>query len=134
MHCFADKLYVLVRLRPPRSTRTDTLLPYTTRFRSRGSRGGDGDRAADRTGWRSAGGRDRDRGSAVGRSEEHTSELHSLMRTSHAACCLKNKIAMVSSADHRREVRATLMFENNGRKTGLSSIRRRARDFMHPMP
>src|SRR3546814_9342683 len=75
--------------RPPRSTRTDTLFPYTTLFRS------------DR--WRGC--------SAVlqpaapiadsishcpdastrHRSEEHTSELQSLMRTSYAVFCLKKK-------------------------------------------
>src|SRR3546814_6077956 len=94
--------------RPPRSTRTDTLFPYTTLFRSgrRGQlcraagagRGGNpdpGDLAAaggSRTGsasWRRYG-----RGRACGgvdRSEEHTSELQSLMRISYAVFCLKKK-------------------------------------------
>src|SRR3546814_7578692 len=117
--------------RPPRSTRTDTLFPYTTLFRSH-------DGAAQGT-WRWQGGgalhRDsawawllfRGAGSAVGctarrthgvaelsarqsagppcrngrarrgcseafrRSEEHTSELQSLMRNSYAVFCLKKK-------------------------------------------
>src|SRR3546814_5466817 len=81
--------------RPPRSTRTDTLFPYTTLFRSTAW-------AARRTSRSSAGkrqGRDRaptsdDRESARAagrRSEEHTSELQSLMRISYAVFCLKKK-------------------------------------------
>src|SRR3546814_2107878 len=84
--------------RPPRSTRTDTLFPYTPLFRSRQQR---------RTLWRP-------RVAALGtrrgtldhparplpeshhrrlqpRSEEHTSELQSLMRISYAVFCLKKK-------------------------------------------
>src|SRR3546814_3593740 len=65
--------------RPPRSTRTDTLFPYTTLFRSPAGE----DRAvADLWRWRSASTR------AI-RSEEHTSELQSLMRISYAVFCLK---------------------------------------------
>src|SRR3546814_9467225 len=93
--------------RPPRSTRTDTLFPYTTLFRS-----------LERREWRRAVGPDV---SAMGfllarrehlhrrfigvnhalgqyrlaqridRSEEHTSELQSLMRISYAVFCLKKK-------------------------------------------
>src|SRR3546814_6537503 len=89
--------------RPPRSTRTDTLFPYTTLFRSGRRRGSqllpapladarllavpdrlDGALAAD--------------GHLPGalhevppRSEEHTSELQSLMRISYAVFCLKKK-------------------------------------------
>src|SRR3546814_1438730 len=80
--------------RPPRSTRTDTLFPYTTLFRSGAVRGAYQDLLA------------RDRhpvvalfvdlpGSEVDvnvhRSEEHTSELQSLMRISYAVFCLKKK-------------------------------------------
>src|SRR3546814_4512695 len=103
--------------RPPRSTRTDTLFPYTTLFRSRRQRGrlplGEADRLlpsgrgeplidleargrgqlADHladghrqlpecrlgVSWRET------------RSEEHTSELQSLMRISYAVFCLKKK-------------------------------------------
>src|SRR3546814_4828412 len=92
----------MIRL-PPRSTRTDTRFPYTTRVRSvavlahgLGALG-------------IGGGRRRDHGGAVPvlddqsgrlplqyagwrlRSEEHTSELQSLMRISYAVFCLQNK-------------------------------------------
>src|SRR3546814_2143210 len=118
-------LFLMIR-RPPRSTRTDTLFPYTTLFRSIGrhhhgvpgktvikallvvdceARGllvmewaarlplaagaGDLHRAADQRGKRRA------RAQLVeelGRSEEHTSELQSLMRISYAVFCLQKKI------------------------------------------
>src|SRR3546814_8616345 len=88
--------------RPPRSTRTDTLFPYTTLFRSEPRLEiGEADpepgplctqhraRVADRP-------RDLDPERAIlrrirARSEEHTSELQSLMRISYAVFCLKNK-------------------------------------------
>src|SRR3546814_1685039 len=95
--------------RPPRSTRTDTLVPNTTLFRSgnfhlrvRGGReageGGEQRRAAGREDSRHG----RSPGSGTGenvparpsglrRSEEHTSELQSLMRISYAVFCLKKK-------------------------------------------
>src|SRR3546814_4641594 len=89
--------------RPPRSTRTDTLFPYTTLFRSPHRRASPQvcrvRRALQRGRlghcqpskwacmfpiiWPSAG--------ASARSEEHTSELQSLMRTSYADFCLKKK-------------------------------------------
>src|SRR3546814_5199538 len=84
--------------RPPRSTRTDTLFPYTTLFRSlrRWSRttGGRSDATHHPTVRRRRGadGRPRNRTGADGvRSEEHTSELQSLMRISYAVFCLKKK-------------------------------------------
>src|SRR3546814_5270657 len=84
--------------RPPRSTRTDTLFPYTTLFRSskpaaarpangptpRSSRWGKG---RFPTSFSSHGSRKR----SSSRSEEHTSELQSLMRISYAVFCLKKK-------------------------------------------
>src|SRR3546814_1001845 len=74
--------------RPPRSTRTDTLFPYTTLFRSNPPRAArDRDRRAGRVG---AGGHPR-RLAPRHRSEEHTSELQSLMRISYAVFCLKKK-------------------------------------------
>src|SRR3546814_5112444 len=103
--CTAVMFFVFLMIRrPPRSTRTATLFPYTTLFRSRialciGS-GGEP--------------RDRDRAEPQGReekqftlfhqkipglswisdfrSEEYTSELQSLMRISYAVFCLKKKI------------------------------------------
>src|SRR3546814_7581521 len=85
--------------RPPRSTRTDTLFPYTTLFRSVGLEALahellDGLRRQQPveagetvvgTGIGEAVALDR------GRSEEHTSELQSLMRISYAVFCLKKK-------------------------------------------
>src|SRR3546814_978631 len=93
--------------RPPGSTRTDTLFPYTTLFRS-GERRDDiwptdihGRRPGGAARGESMGGRSarRDPSPVAGarsgdrprRSEEHTSELQSLMRISYAVFCLKNK-------------------------------------------
>src|SRR3546814_14438152 len=87
-HLLAIILYLFFFLmirRPPRSTRTDTLFPYTTLFRSVHF----GSSAAPRTGWRSA--RDDRSATRPARSEEHTSELQSLMRISYAVFCLKKK-------------------------------------------
>src|SRR3546814_16646707 len=89
---FVTLFFFLMILRPPRSTRTDTLFPYTTLFRS-------GDLVRARflgTGQESVRSRaqpvSRDRGGRAGvRSEEHTSELQSLMRISYAVFCLKKK-------------------------------------------
>src|SRR3546814_10716810 len=86
--------------RPPRSTRTDTLFPYTTLFRSAGRDPTQPDRQDQRP---VRGGRpahrcakahapDAGAGGEVlrrPRSEEHTSELQSLMRNSYAVFCLK---------------------------------------------
>src|SRR3546814_2559406 len=110
--------------RPPRSTRTATLFPYTTLFRScagghqvhpgkdqadasgicqeaphqrrHPARLGAGPPYARRTGANAArnGGRRSRSGLQIageGRSEEHTSELQSLMRISYAVFCLKKK-------------------------------------------
>src|SRR3546814_18518717 len=102
MLCF----FLLMIRRPPRSTRTDTLFPYTNLFRS-----GGGDHAdRDESGVPHRGGCGA-RGVVVhrrlanpfappadgrvppreARSEEHTSELQSLMRISYAVFCLKKK-------------------------------------------
>src|SRR3546814_10725594 len=79
--------------RPPRSTRTDTLFPYTTLFRSRFRQHQVGHvlRGPRREGSDGAG-IIRLLGPLLGaRSEEHTSELQSLMRISYAVFCLKKK-------------------------------------------
>src|SRR3546814_6538510 len=96
--------------RPPRSTLTDTLFPYTTLFRSflRGHRPTDGRahsvcRRAKQGGSKTllygvelysglgSVATSRHPGLVPGRSEEHTSELQSLMRISYAVFCLKKK-------------------------------------------
>src|SRR3546814_5127227 len=73
--------------RPPRSTRTDTLFPYTTLFRS-SSATSRAPGASPRHFPPSAKLRRRSARRAS-RSEEHTSELQSLMRISYAVFCLK---------------------------------------------
>src|SRR3546814_6853952 len=101
-------LFFLMLRRPPRSTRTDTLFPYTTLFRSFALGVAIGD-AMDRLHLlRSHGGQvpapfigvqQQFVGDDVQlllhlplhRSEEHTSELQSLMRISYAVFCLKKK-------------------------------------------
>src|SRR3546814_12189510 len=84
-------LFFLMIRRPPRSTRTDTLFPYTTLFRSRRPLG----LPCRKQPWLSvfccvSMAWARTPGSS-GRSEEHTSELQSLMRISYAVFCLKKK-------------------------------------------
>src|SRR3546814_3208240 len=79
--------------RPPRSTRTDTLFPYTTLFRSEGRNR----RSAAMVRQNGLAGRARQSTAGLEwhcgreRSEEHTSELQSLMRISYAVFCLKKK-------------------------------------------
>src|SRR3546814_15647033 len=92
-----ELLFFLMIRRPPRSTRTDTLFPYTTLFRA-GAAGFDGAHPGERellqvlVGATEVGvvGLEHEHLRA-GRSEEHTSELQSLMRTSYAVFCLKKK-------------------------------------------
>src|SRR3546814_11274822 len=99
--CFFHRLvllfiFFLMIRRPPRSTRTDTLFPYTTLFRSP-----DQGRQRHRGGRRRHGIDDQCPAPAQRlayrhplwqrRSEEHTSELQSLMRISYAVFCLKKK-------------------------------------------
>src|SRR3546814_5960024 len=104
--CFYISLFLMIRA-PPRSTRTDTLFPYTTLFRSRGLAHGlvvpevaaldPVDPAAGAAHHQhpahaaDLGKRRVDVG--LQRSEEHTSELQSLMRISYAVFCLKKKKA-----------------------------------------
>src|SRR3546814_10659937 len=96
--------------RPPRSTRTDTLFPYTTLFRSLPGAvlrlGGHEHRTSETLGQEGAPSRPtrhkraadhrsglfRRRPHGDRRSKEHTSELQSLMRISYAVFCLKKKI------------------------------------------
>src|SRR3546814_15570956 len=84
---YACFVFFLMIRRPPRSTRTDTLFPYTTLFRSPWllvdlcSAAPSRRRHPQRI-WSVV---------ALKRSEEHTSELQSLMRISYAVFCLKKK-------------------------------------------
>src|SRR3546814_5509448 len=117
--------------RPPRSTRTDTLFPYTTLFRSphrpsRALRRRDlarsrGDRHAGRPARprplaRAAARRCARRPAPKGRaepalfeprSEEHTSELQSLMRISYAVFCLKKKKKLTTSQNKSTHTKNT---------------------------
>src|SRR3546814_5028012 len=97
--------------RPPRSTRTDTLFPYTTLFRSGDTRSATAvldvsgalqpglavrvrllpSRGAETGGPARIVVADEALQTLEGRSEEHTSELQSLMRISYAVFCLKKK-------------------------------------------
>src|SRR3546814_2774661 len=86
-------IFCLMIRRPPRSTRTDTLFPYTTLFRSPMN----GRTPAARWHWPCPRPCRSSRRPAHGRSEEHTSELQSLMRTSYAVFCLKKKITIFSA-------------------------------------
>src|SRR3546814_1363019 len=103
--------------RPPRSTRTDTLFPYTTLFRSRST-------IAESRGLTPAEitalnmrfdtcSIDRIE-SRVARSEEHTYELQSLMRNSYAVFCLKEKITKVNGSTHHA-LRSATFFLYTGR-------------------
>src|SRR3546814_8210091 len=90
--------------RPPRSTRTDTLFPYTTLFRSASetlaSISTSGLRFPTYTSMHDGhcGVRLRPRKPTLrARSEEHTSELQSLMRISYAVFCLKKKTIQKTS-------------------------------------
>src|SRR3546814_4778609 len=116
--------FLLIR-RPPRSTRTDTLFPYTSLFRSGVGlkvilEPGEGELhgvllSSDR--WRgSARRRPRSRSGPAsacpkrtcragpGRSEEHTSELQSLMRISYAVFCLKKQTNTTTHNENLRYI------------------------------
>src|SRR3546814_7663549 len=86
-------LFFLMRRRPPRSTRTDTLFPYTTLFRSpaQAARARHAVDARGRAGGVRPEGARVEQRRAFERSEEHTSELQSLMRISYAVFSLKKK-------------------------------------------
>src|SRR3546814_7803950 len=101
--------FLMIR-RPPRSTRTDTLFPYTTLFRSV---------------WRSilfvpvnvekfvakAAGVGAD-ALKLDRSEEHTSELQSLMRISYAVFCLKKKKRQQTNNEYKLQFKENKTMQN----------------------
>src|SRR3546814_6734338 len=102
--------------RPPRSTRTDTLFPYTTLFRSQQSVPSQhASKQAEQAVWAGAntgvGAEEIARSARLSaatvyrsiRSEEHTSVLQSLMRNSYAVFCLKKTSTVRHLTLHRRE-------------------------------
>src|SRR3546814_6591911 len=120
--------------RPPRSTRPDTLFPYTSLFRSVAARrlrqgghgcapvGEGGEAPLDEVAHPGrAGGQHRRPQLGVevveDRSEEHTSELQSLMRISYAVFCLKKKIATrrrhTSNRNHKSDQIVTRVEEGS---------------------
>src|SRR3546814_8157477 len=101
--------FLMIR-RPPRSTRTDTLFPYTTLFRSR-------DRVWLIERLRSSTGSTRRlrkfSRTRSNRSEEHTSELQSLMRISYAVFCLKKKKSRKKSLKDETTTKTNTKSESN---------------------
>src|SRR3546814_5122749 len=99
MECF---FFLMIR-RPPRSTRTDTLFPYTTLFRSVIAAAPFAYFQISLPGWLETSGQYR--------SEEHTSALQSLMRISYAVFCLKKKrplsIIQITHIDYRPTITLT---------------------------
>src|SRR3546814_5506456 len=112
--------------RPPRSTRTDTLFPYTTLFRSGQMKlkiramSSESKASAYIVGslpfivfiliWMINGEYmqnffidERLMVAGIGRSEEHTSELQSLMRISYAVFCLKKKKQTINNHLHQKQ-------------------------------
>src|SRR3546814_7174989 len=94
--------------RPPRSTRTDTLFPYSTLFRSMRALAMSG--LSVRTGTPTAS----TRSTGERRSEEHTSELQSLMRISYAVFCLKKK--------HKLQAHNTIAHHHNLHHLSISLL------------
>src|SRR3546814_14761727 len=95
--CLSHGFFLMIR-RPPISTRTDTLFPYTTLCRSLPAYASGGAAGMDvvaaetltlRPGARHA------VATGFARSEEHTSELQSLMRISYSVFCLKKKKKLI---------------------------------------
>src|SRR3546814_1006984 len=110
--CIIKFFFFLMIRRPPRSTRTDTLFPYTTLFRSMFSvvvvvvvRSASVVRSSIRAPSAEVVRPRSDRHFKkcpfeVRRSEEHTSELQSLMRSSYAVFCLKKKNLTTQHTSH----------------------------------
>src|SRR3546814_9736381 len=104
--------------RPPRSTRTDTLFPYTTLFRSvfdvaddllehvfDGDQPGHAAVFVDDDGHVVVIGAEFTQQHVQARSEEHTSELQSLMRISYAVFCLKKKTHTAMTYQTHQQIR-----------------------------
>src|SRR3546814_10698880 len=125
--------------RPPRSTRTDTLFPYTTRFRSFMEPAGPRSRRASRDSWFGASAtatrpqsrpetaaataglrhsaatvrQASARPAARAKSEEHTSELQSLMRISYAVFCLKKKKKDRKNRHSKQQHESRILYNTN---------------------
>src|SRR3546814_4153435 len=120
--------------RPPRSTRTDTLFPYTTLFRSpRRKRHGwppfPGSTRA--TGCWLCSARRRRPAPPRRRSEEHTSELQSLMRISYAVFCLKKKKKQQTNIKTNKTVLETRNKKDNQYLTERKQIINRYEQISH---
>src|SRR3546814_7102477 len=118
-------VFFLMIRRPPRSTRTDTLFPYTTLFRSSGWTRAT---SAGPLPLRPAANAPRSMASRVkvglcprteARSEEHTSELQSLMRISYAVFCLKKK----NNTYIQQKIQSTLVTHIYYTKTHETSVK-----------
>src|SRR3546814_2667492 len=113
--------------RPPRSTRTDTLFPYTTLFRSRQSLLSAATHPPEATpGCVTRTCRDALPWSipkyVFDRSEEHTSELQSLMRISYAVFCLKKKKKTTSNTQIQKNRRQPNKIKQNTKKNKKTSM------------
>src|SRR3546814_6491222 len=114
--------------RPPRSTRTDTLFPYTTLFRSRVDWSQRKFLRYFMQPWSGAqcpGAHRKLRATLRRRSEEHTSELQSLMRISYAVFCLKTKNIQKPTNPKNREhntTKPTYKHNHQTKNTNPSSI------------
>src|SRR3546814_1505875 len=105
------RVYLLMIRRPPRSTRTDTLLPYTTLVRSLIQALLDAPLFPARWRWNAvtALALPRFTGGKKTRSEEHTSELQSLMRISYAVFCLRTTTERTHTRQNSSHSRAPRM-------------------------
>src|SRR3546814_11416154 len=125
---YFEFFFLMIR-RPPRSTRTDTLFPYTTLFRSTITKY---EPAANQNKpfwdpwgkvWTVCEGHtgdvDPNRIYTDARSEEHTSELQSLMRISYAVFCLKKKTNETLNKDNTNPT-----YRKSMRKTQMKSQKR----------
>src|SRR3546814_5952781 len=125
-YCF---FFFLMIRRPPRSTRTDTLFPYTTLFRSirdifRGRRRFDQIQKSLGVARNVLTARLNRLFDAGIRSEEHTSELQSLMRISYAVFCLKKK--KLSTQPIKNNILRTFTYDlNTVSKTSTHSTYKR---------
>src|SRR3546814_6903115 len=115
-----------MRPRPPRSPRTDTLFPYTTLFRSRAwprppetspAEPASPPRPHVQPPSRRTPATIPDWRRTAGRSEEHTSELQSLMRISYAVFCLKKK----KQHKHNTYITHKIIYNNNDLTTTKTS-------------